>query len=178
MRKKEVVGQGRGGLGAGRERRDHAGLIRKFTEEAAGVDVDAFENEVDLFHGLIRVQRPIDNAEIFFAVFDLSEDEVEEGSRVGKFAEKQAKVIAIEFAPKSDAFEMFRPTRPEIAPPMQSDPFIPGVFAEIVPCFLAFDPLEHVRLKENVFKETIRTRHVHHGNAALSSRLWAAADVQ
>ena len=108
--------------------------------EAAAVDVECFEDFVDVIRRNARGNRPEDYVKVFLAGLELIEDRVEEISAGNEFALEEAEIAAIEFNPEVLALKMLDPACPQITRPVTFHPFPDAPFAQVVPRFLTFDP--------------------------------------
>src|SRR4051794_5971285 len=111
---------------------------------AAGIDIERFENADDLFGGDVPVLGPEKDVEVFLVYFEAVDDAVEEKGLVLKCVFEYPVIAFVEFRPVFVAKEMFKKFRAKIAGPVFANPTADGVLlAYIEARFLAFDPLEN-----------------------------------
>src|SRR6266511_4663662 len=81
--------------------------------EAAAIDVEGFKDFEDRFDWNTPVVSPVDDVEVFLALFEAVEDAVEEDGLFVKAAQQEAEVAAVEFDPEAFALQVLQPARPQ-----------------------------------------------------------------
>ena len=110
--------------------------------QAAGVDVESFEDVAHGFEGDVPGDAPLDDVEVLLAGFEAIENTVEKKGLVLEAALEQAKIAAVELDPEFTALQVFQPAGSQITPPVMLHPAADGRFAQIAPGPFTFDPLE------------------------------------
>ena len=84
---------------------------RKLTFDPTAIDVEGFEDRDDLLDGVIGVEGPVDDVQIFPARLEPQEDVVDQ-CRVPEGPLEEAEVAVVEFDPEGPALEVFEPAPP------------------------------------------------------------------
>jgi hypothetical protein len=104
------------------------------------INVEGLEDFEDFIHGLIVVDRPVEDVEILPAAFQPLEDLVDQ-QRVLEGSLQEPEIIVVEFDPERPTLKVLEPAVPQEPVPVLADPTADGPLAQVASGLLALDPL-------------------------------------
>ena len=96
---------------------------------------------MNLAHGNVMPEGPLDDVEILAAVLQVVDNRVDQRRRLEGPAQ-EPEIALIELDPERIALEVLEPAVSQEAVPVLADPGADGCLTQVMPGFLTFDPLE------------------------------------
>lgn len=112
----------------------------EMVSQAAGVDIQRFQNANHAIHGKLPLDRPENHLQVLPAFLQPVHDAVDQDLVLAELTAQEPEIAPIELLPEADPLNVLRPAGAKVAAPMIADPLANGAFSQVALRPFAFDP--------------------------------------